>query len=467
MSQTTEGVSEPACTSESLRLELAASRLAIDALENSVQRMRSLATISTDWFWEQDDQYRFVTFNAAVVADTIKGTVFDDGIGKCRWDLPNATPLSVSWETHKKMLDERLPFQDFEFFRTLANGTLRYLSVSGVPVFDTHKRFIGYQGTARDTTKRQAADARLRTVVDALVEGVVLREADGRIVDCNASAERILGKTLAQLKGQTKIAQEWQILREDGAPLPEEERPFVIAQRTGLPQSNRVICYRKPDGSELWTMVNVQPLFDGPTKTPSGFVTSFTDINKHKRAELEIVRLNVALENRVLRRTSQLEAANKELEAFSYSVAHDLRSPLSTINGFSVLLQKALPSDSGERARHYLDRIRIGVQRMGELTDGLLSLAQLSRTSLRWDVVDMSAEAGTILRLLSESEATRKAVITIDPHLLVHADRSLIRQVLQNLIANAWKFSSKKIPYRNRGRKADRHCSGVGVFRQG
>ena len=448
MSQTTEGISaqisELVCTIESLRLELAASRLAIDALENSVQRMRSLATISTDWLWEQDDQYRFVTFNSAVVADTIKGIVFDDGIGKCRWDLPNATPLGVSWEMHKKMLDARLPFHEFEFFRTLANGTLRYLSVSGVPVFDTHKRFIGYQGTARDTTKRQTADARLRTVVDALVEGVVLREADGRIVDCNASAERILGKTLAQLKGQTNIAQEWQTLREDGSPLPEEERPFVIAKRTGLPQSNRVICYRKPDGSELWALVNVQPLFDGPAKKPSGFVTSLTDINKHKHAELEIVRLNVALENRVLRRTSQLESANKELEAFSYSVAHDLRSPLSTINGFSVLLQKAVPPDSGERARHYLDRIRIGVQRMGELTDGLLSLAQLSRTSLRWDVVDMSAEAGTILRLLSESETTRKAVITIDPHLLVRADRSLIRQVLQNLIANAWKFSSKK-----------------------
>ena len=447
MSQTTQEMSvqmpEPECTNESLRLELAASRLVIEALENSVQRMQSLATISADWYWEQDADYRFVTFNAAVAVDFNKGIVYDDGIGKCRWDLPDAGTFGVTWEAHKKMLDERQPFRDFEFFRSLADGTFCYLSVSGVPIFDTHKRFTGYQGTVRDITNRKATDARLRTVVAALAEGVVLRDADGRILDCNASAERILGKTLAQLKGQTSIAREWQMLREDGSPLPDDERPFVVARRTGQPQSNQVICYRKPDGSELWALVNVQPLFDGSVKTPSGFVTSLTDINKHKHAELEIVRLNVALENRVLRRTSQLEAANRELEAFSYSVAHDLRSPLSTINGFSVLLQKVVPLDSGDRARHYLDRIRVGVQRMGELTDGLLSLAQLSRTSLRWDFVDMSAEADTILRQLSESEADRKAVIKIAPDLQIRADRSLFRQVLDNLIANAWKFTSK------------------------
>ena len=448
MSQSTQEKSvqmpEPECTNESLRLELAANRLAMDALESSVQRMRSLATISADWYWEQDADYRFVTFNAAVAVDPVKEIVYDDGIGKCRWDLPDAGAVGVTWEAHKKMLDERLPFRDFEFFRSLADGTRCYLSVSGVPIFDKHQQFTGYQGTTRDITNRKATDARLRTVFAALAEGVILRDAEGRIVDCNASAERILGKTLAQLKGQTSIAQEWQMLREDGLPLPEAERPFVVARRTGQPQSNRVICFRKPDGNELWALVNVQPLFDGLAKTPSGFVTSLTDINKYKRAELEIVRLNVALENRVLRRTSQLEAANKELEAFSYSVAHDLRSPLSTINGFSVLLQKAVPPDSGDRATHYLERIRVGVQRMGELTDGLLSLAQLSRSSLRWDMVDMSAEADTIMRRLSESEAARKAVIKIDPDLLVRADRSLIRQVLDNLIANAWKFSSKK-----------------------
>ena len=448
MSQTNQGTSMqtpvPELTSESLRLQLADSRLAIDALENDVQRMRSLATISADWYWEQDAQYRFVTFNAAVAIDVAKGIVYDDGVGKCRWELPGAQTLGVSWEAHKKMLDARQPFREFEFFRSLADGTICYLSVNGVPIFDTDNQFIGYQGTARDITKRKATDARLRTVVAALAEGVVLRDGDGLIVDCNASAERILGKTIAQMKGQTVLARGWQMLREDGSFLPGEERPFVVAMRTGKPQSNRVICYRKPDGSELWALVNVQPLFDGVSKTPSGFVTSLTDINTLKRAELEIVRLNVALENRVLRRTSQLEAANKELEAFSYSVAHDLRSPLSSINGFSVLLEKVVPPDAGDRAKHYLNRIRIGVQRMGDLTDGLLSLAQLSRTSLRWDVVDMSAEADSIMRRLSESETARKTVIKIDPELLVRADRSLIRQVLENLIGNAWKFTSKK-----------------------
>lgn len=205
-----------------------------------------------------------------------------------------------------------------------------------------------------------------------------------------------------------------------------------------------VVCYRKPDGSQLWGLINVQPLFDGPASTPSGFVSTITDISKLKRGEMEIVRLNVELENRVSRRTAQLEAANKELEAFSYSVAHDLRAPLSTIDGFCTLLTKTVPPESGARTHHYLSRIRDGVRRMGDMTDGLLSLAHLSRTSLNWESVDLSTEAINILDQCSENDTARVVQTTVEPGLLVRADTSLLRQVLENLIANAWKFTSKK-----------------------
>ncbi|MDP1568044.1 MAG: PAS domain S-box protein, partial [Polaromonas sp.] len=219
--------------------------------------------------------------------------------------------------------------------------------------------------------------------------------------------------------------------------------PSVVARRTGRAQNNQVICYRKPDGSILWSQVNVQPLFEGGNPTPTGFVTTMTDISQRKRDEIEIVRLNVDLENRVLRRTAQLEAANKELEAFSYSVAHDLRSPLSGIDGFSALLEKALPPGMGDKAGHYLSRIRSGVQRMGELTDGLLSLAQLSRTSLHWDDMDISAEATLLLRLHAERDSAREVRTRVEPGMTVRADVALLRQVLENLISNAWKFTSK------------------------
>ena len=274
----------------------------------------------------------------------------------------------------------------------------------------------------RPRRRCEASEARFRGVVAALAEGVILRNADGRIVDCNASAERILGRTLAQIRGLTSVAPDWELQREDGSVIPDEERPISIARRTGLPQSNVVVCYRKPDGSDLWALVNLQPLFEGATGIPTGFVSTITDITQRKRAKMEIVRLNVNLENRVLRRTAELEAANTELEAFSYSVAHDLRAPLSAIDGFSVLLQKSMPSESGERAHRYLARIRSGVRRMGELTDGLLSLAQLSRTSLNWASVDMSAEAAKVIRRCAETEAARTVKTTIEPGMRVRAD---------------------------------------------
>jgi PAS domain S-box-containing protein len=296
----------------------------------------------------------------------------------------------------------------------------------------------------RDEASLRASEARFRAVVAALAEGVFLRDADGYVVDCNASAERIFGKTRAQMMGLSTVAPDWAMLREDGSPMPEHERPSVVARQTGLPQTNQVVCYRKPDGSLLWTLVNVQPLFDDASGTLTGFATSLTDITERKRAEMEVIRLNVELEKRVSRRTAQLEMANQELEAFSYSIAHDLRSPLITIDGYCALLDRAVPVESGERARSYLRRVRSGVKRMGELTDGLLGLAKVSRTSLKWETVDLSAEANRLIRQLHEGEPGRKVIATIQPGMMVHADRALLTDVLENLISNAWKFSSKK-----------------------
>jgi signal transduction histidine kinase len=151
------------------------------------------------------------------------------------------------------------------------------------------------------------------------------------------------------------------------------------------------------------------------------------------------------LEEQVQARTSQLQAANEELLAFSYAVSHDLRTPLSTIAGFSGLLDKEADADNASaRSKHYIARIRAGVVQMSELIDSLLSLAHVSRTSLRWDRVDMSTLAQTILDSYQEREPGRVVQLDIQPELVVQGDPTLLRNVLDNLLGNAWKFSSQQ-----------------------
>ncbi len=156
---------------------------------------------------------------------------------------------------------------------------------------------------------------------------------------------------------------------------------------------------------------------------------------------LENARLTADLERRVGERTAQLDAANRELEAFAYSVSHDLRTPLRGVDGFS----QALLEDYGDRldagARDYLRRIRAGSQRMGRLIDDLLTLSRLSRRPLRAEVVDLSALARAVADELQQAAPGRPVAVTVAPGLAARADAGLVRVVLTNLLENAWKFS--------------------------
>jgi PAS domain S-box-containing protein len=139
-----------------------------------------------------------------------------------------------------------------------------------------------------------------------------------------------------------------------------------------------------------------------------------------------------------------LKRSNEELEAFSYSVSHDLRAPLQAMDGFTKLLRRELGDAQGERARHYMNRIEAGVGRMSELIEDLLSLAQVSRAQMHYREVDLSAMAHEVLHELQAREPLRQVRLQVEPGLRVQADPRLIRIVMQNLLANAWKFSSHK-----------------------
>jgi light-regulated signal transduction histidine kinase (bacteriophytochrome) len=160
-------------------------------------------------------------------------------------------------------------------------------------------------------------------------------------------------------------------------------------------------------------------------------------------AQAEIGALNAELEVRVDQRTAELVLANKNLEAFTYSVAHDLRSPLRALSGYSEALTEDYGDRLDETGRWYADRIQAATERMGTLIDDLLQLAQVSRTDMNLGLVDLSAEVTAISAELHDREPGRVVRFAVGDGVRDTADRSLIRTVLQNLVENAWKFTAK------------------------
>ena len=177
-------------------------------------------------------------------------------------------------------------------------------------------------------------------------------------------------------------------------------------------------------------------------RPPLLYIDTVRDITAQREAEAEVHTLTAELESRVEQRTAELELSNKNLRAFSYSIAHDLRTPLRGLNGFSEALLEEYGEVLGETGRGYAERIQAGSERMGAIIDDLLRLSQVTHADMNLVPVDLSAEVAAIADGLRSADPGRRVSFAIQKSVWVTADRILIRTVLDNLVENAWKFTA-------------------------
>jgi PAS domain S-box-containing protein len=397
-----------------------------EALRESEERFRTLVQFSFDVYWETDAQHRFIRQEFAEgLADAPPP---GSEIGKTRWEVPHLEPDAEAWRKHRETLDAHLPFRDFEFARPTPDGGKRYVSVSGLPVFDNTGQFIGYRGVGRHITDRKRAEAALRASEErwrAMFEiapvGIITFDFERRrYLTANETFQRMTGYTEAELRNLTTL----EITHEDDRAAMQAR---IDSGAVGVLQRKR---YRRKDGEVVWADVTsfVVPATDSTAAFRGAVIVDITD---RKRAEeaLQEAQADLARLNRAML-----------LGEMTASIAHEVNQPIAAVitNANAGLRWLSTQQPDVDEVRQALSRIVRDGTRAGEVIGRVRALVK--KVPPRRELLDINQAIREVVAL-TQTETQRNAVRwqsrLADGLPFVSADRVQLQQVMINLIINA------------------------------
>ena len=338
-------------------------------------------------------------------------------------------------------------------FHNAPGASARVLDITVVPHRDASGSVVGCYGVAMDVTALEAAGEQVRglqqrfgSAVENTTDLMAIYRVDGEqliIEQFNPALRDFYEKQFAGVRIADWIGRPLTVFLRDVAGLTPAELDRRLAPFKRVAATGQVVRYRTRIDSPL--TVQERDALMVPITDDHGRVTHLfyrgADITELVRKEEDLVRLNADLERKVAARTAELSAANRELEAFAYSVSHDLRAPLRGIDGFSQLLLEQHAPALGAEGSEYLQRVRRGIQRMGNLIDDLLKLSRVTRAPLTRVSIDLSSLADEVASELQRQTPLRQLQWRSQREVRVNADAGLVRILLDNLLGNAWKYT--------------------------